>query len=107
MKKSFIIHKDSLDVLDDLDDKQTAELFRAIKDYNQGKEIQLSGLMKAVFKPFKNQFDRDLEKYNKIVERNKKNGKKGGRPDNDEKPKESEKTQWVNWKPRQTQKSRY
>lgn len=36
--------------------------------------------MKAVFIPFKNQFDRDLEKYQKKCEINKNNGKKWWRP---------------------------
>jgi hypothetical protein len=36
--------------------------------------------MKAVFTPFKNQFERDDEKYKSIIERNSNNGKKGGRP---------------------------
>jgi hypothetical protein len=79
-KKSFILHLDSLNVLDDLDNNQIAELFIAMRDYNLGKEVKLSGLMKAVFTSFKNQFDRDLDKYNAIVERNKINGQKGGRP---------------------------
>lgn len=79
-KKSFILHLDSLDVLDDLDDKNIAELFKAIRDYNINGETNLEGIMKAVFNPFKNQFDRDFEKYNGIVERNKLNGSKGGRP---------------------------
>lgn len=80
-RKSFLIHIDSLDVLDELNDTQIAELFKAIRDYNLGKEPKLSGLMKAIFLPFKNQFIRDNEKYMKIVERNKRNGKKGGRPE--------------------------
>ena len=72
-KKSFIIHLDSLEILDDLDDKNIAELFRAIRDYNKYGETKLEGIMKAVFNPFKNQFDRDLDKYSGIVERNKSN----------------------------------
>ena len=80
MKKSFILHKDSLDVLDDLSKEQIADLFIAIRDYNNGNEVKLSGLMKAVFTPFKNQFSRDNEKFNAVCERNRQNGKSGGRP---------------------------
>lgn len=89
-KKSFVIHIDSLDVLNDLSAEQTKELVIAWRDYNMGLEPKLNGLMNAVFKSFKNQFDRDLEKYKKTVERNKGNGSKGGRPpktqDNPKKP---------------------
>jgi hypothetical protein len=80
MRKSFILHLDSLEVLDDLSIEQKASLFDAIRDYNLGKEVKLSGLMKAVFTPFKNQFNRDNDKYESIVERNSINGSKGGRP---------------------------
>lgn len=79
-KKSFVIHIDSLDVIDSMSGDQTKELLLAFRDYHIGKEIKLNGLMNAVFTQFKNQFDRDLEKYKKTVERNKGNGSKGGRP---------------------------
>ena len=80
LKKSFIIHMDSLDVLDELDIEQAGQLFHAFRAYNLGKQVELTGLLKAVFIPFKNQFDRDLEKYNSIVVRNRENGLKGGKP---------------------------
>jgi len=79
-RKSLILHFDSLDVIDELSNEQIAQLFKAIRDYNLWKEIKLDWLMKAVFIPFKNQFDRDLEKYNSICERNRNNGKKWWRP---------------------------
>lgn len=85
-KKSFVIYLDSLDILDELSTEQKADLFDAIRDYQSGKEVVLKGLMKAVFIPFQNQFKRDLDKYNKIVERNRQNGRKGGRPEKPKKP---------------------
>jgi hypothetical protein len=67
--------------------EQAGELFCAMRDYNQQKPIQLTGLMKAIFTSFKNQFDRDLDKYKSVSDRNKDNGSKGGRPEkNPEKP---------------------
>jgi len=80
LKKSFIVHIDSLDVLEELTIEQAGQLFHAFRAYNLGKEVVLTGLLKAVFIPFKNQFDRDLEKYNSIVLRNRENGSKGGKP---------------------------
>jgi hypothetical protein len=81
MKKSFILHIDSLDVLDELDDEQTAVLFRMIKWYVNGEEIgDCNPIAKVAFVPFKNQLDRDQKKYDAICERNAKNGAKGGRP---------------------------
>ena len=48
-KKSFIIHLDSLEILDDLDDKNIAELFRAIRDYNKYGETKLEGIYKEAY----------------------------------------------------------
>lgn len=59
MKKSFIVHIDSLDVLDDLTYEQAGELFKAIKAYHDEKEMKLSLLVKIAFSPFKAQFERD------------------------------------------------
>lgn len=80
MRKSFILHNDSLDVVAELTTEQKAELFQAIIDYNKGIEPELKGLMKAVFIPFRNQFVRDQEAYENRSETNSNNGKKGGRP---------------------------
>lgn len=102
MKKSFILHLDSLEVLDVLTPEQTKELFLAFRDYHLGNEIKLNGLMKAVFTPFRNQFDRDSEKYEIIVERNKINGCKGGRP---KKPKEPKKPTGLSGNPDKPKKA--
>ena len=88
-RKSFLIYIDSLPVLDDLTDEQAGKLFKAISSYHKGEDLELDSLTKIAFSPFKSQFIRDDEKYQKIVERNKNNGLKGGRPkteDNPEKP---------------------
>lgn len=99
-RKSFILHLDSLDVVKELTTEQKADLFQAIIDYNLGNEVKLSGLMNAIFIPFKNQFSRDNEKYNDIVNRNKNNGLKGGRPKTETNPNKPKKTQWDNSKPK-------
>ena len=93
-RKSLILHYDSLDVLDELSNDQIANLFIAIRDYNKWNEIKLDWLMKAIFIPFKNQFDRDLEKYENICIRNSLNWAKWWRP------KESKETQSVIWEPK-------
>jgi len=91
MRKSFIIHFDALDVLNELTDEQAGMLFKAISEYQRTGTNSLSGMMNAVFIPFKNQFDRDAQKYDAICERNRNNGLKGGRP----KPRRTQKTQSV------------
>ena len=96
MKTGFILHLDSLSVLDELTNEQAGILFKALRDYNEGKEPQLDFAMKMAFLPFKNQFQRDLINYEKTCERNKLNGSKGGRP---KKPKQTQETHSVLEKP--------
>lgn len=78
-RKSFIIHKDSLAVLDDLTDEQAGKLFRAIKSFHEGEEVNLDSLLKIAFSPFKNQFIRDNEKYQSTCEKRAAAGKAGGK----------------------------
>ena len=85
-KTSFIIHLDSLDVIDDLSDEQCGELLRAMKAYHLEDDFTPSPIVKVAFSPFKNQFIRDQKKYESIVERNRINGLRGGRPSNQNKP---------------------
>ena len=79
-KKSFLIHMDSLEILNELTIEQCGLLLLSMRDYNLGDRVELTGLMKAIFIPFKNQFDRDNAKYEATVERNRVNGATGGRP---------------------------
>ena len=86
MKTSFIVHLDSLDVIDDLSDEQCGELLRAMRAYHLEDDFTPSAIVKVAFSPFKNQFIRDQKKYESIVERNRINGLKGGRPLGTNKP---------------------
>ena len=69
-RKSFIVHHDSLNVLDDLTDDQAGLLFKAIKAYHLGNDIKLDSLTNIAMSPFRNQFERDAEKYEKLCEKN-------------------------------------
>jgi len=81
MKQSFILHLDSLKILDLLTDEQVAILIRAIYYYQLKGELPLNLdlTINLIIQPFINQFERDNLKYNNIVKRNVENGKKGGR----------------------------
>ena len=70
-RKSFIIHIDSLNILDELSDDQAGKLFKAIKCYQLGDVFEFDALTRIAFSPFKNQFSRDDEKYIKLCEKNK------------------------------------
>ncbi len=90
MRKSFILHNDSLNVLDILTDEQAGKLFKAIKNYQNGVKQELDFGINIAFLQFENQFKRDEEKYESVIERNKINGSKGGRPKNPTEPKETQ-----------------
>ena len=87
-RKSFILHFDSLEILDELTDEQAGKLFKAIKANRNGEELEVDQLVKIALSPFKSQFLRDDEKYLNVVNRNRINGPKGGRPKKTKEPKE-------------------
>ena len=70
IRKSFILHHDSLNVLDDLTNEQAGLLFKAIKAYHLGDDLELDTLTNIAMSPFKNQFDRDTLNYEKMCEKN-------------------------------------
>lgn len=84
-RKSFILHIDSLGILNELTDEQAGQLFKLIYEYhnpNKPKQTQITQLVNLAFYPFKSQFERDNHTYNNVCERNKNNGLLGGRPKN-------------------------
>ena len=78
-RKSFLLHIDSLDILDELTSEEAGDLFKAIKDYQNDEDLDLHGLVRIAFSPFKNQFVRDTEKYDLTCERRALAGSKGGK----------------------------
>ncbi len=96
MKKSFIMHLDSLDILDLLSSEQAGELFMAIRNYHLNKinpenplgslGLELSSEVKIALIPMIKQFERDQEKWEARAQRSRENGARGGRPRNPDKP---------------------
>ena len=78
MKKSFIVYIDSLNILSDLNTQQAGELFLAIYNYHLRGEMPSEFWVKIALTSFINQWERDLEKWNKTVEARKESGRKGG-----------------------------
>lgn len=78
-RKSFVLHIDSLDILDELDNEQAGILFKAIKSFQKDEVIELDSILRMVFSPFKNQFRRDNDKYQITCERRAEAGSKGGK----------------------------
>ena len=78
-RRSFLLHIDSLDVLDELSNEQAGILLKAMRGYHNDEEMQLDALTKIVFSPFKNQFNRDTLKYQTTCERRANAGSMGGK----------------------------
>ena len=72
-KKSFIIYDDSLEVLKDLSDEEIGKIFRELSNYRQDTPVTLTGTLLVIFNIFKNQIQRDEEKYTAKCLKNKEN----------------------------------
>jgi hypothetical protein len=87
-KSSFLLHHDTLGVIEELTDQQAGQLIKEIYKIsislnNPDIPVEpsgLEGLMNSVLHPFRAQLLRDYDKYVGVCARNKSNGGKGGRP---------------------------
>jgi hypothetical protein len=69
-KESFIIYKSFFGPISQLNDHQMGELFRAIFEYQiNGKDVNHESEIFMAFQFFKNQFQIDLKKYEKVCEK--------------------------------------
>jgi len=88
-KESFILYKDFYHAVKHMDDETLGKLFRAIHEYQiDDQEPEKDNPAYVPFMFYANQFRVDNKKYQAIVDRNRKNGAKGGRP-----PEEKNETQ--------------
>lgn len=93
MKDNFLLKRNQKEVFDELTNEEAGKLIKGIFNYVATGESNLKGSLKAIFIPIKNDIDRNEEKYQRIIERNRENGKNGGRPKKNEDLEETQKTQ--------------
>lgn len=86
MKKSFILHTDVYEHIENLSEKDKATLLDAMFKHASGEEINLTGIVGMAFSFIKSQIDRDTEKWERRAEASRSNGIKGGRPPKPKKP---------------------
>ncbi len=100
-KTSFILFNELGEPVNNLSDEDAGKLFKAIFEYQNGGIVQdLSPQAEMAFTFIRQQFDRSNEQYERICERNRANGAKGGRPPNPENPVGSLVTQSETHKPK-------
>lgn len=82
-KKSFVAYCDWQETFEELSDEEAGKLVKHLFNYVNDKNPETSDkLTKMCFIPIKQSLKRDLKKYEKYVEKQSANGKKGGRPKN-------------------------
>jgi len=98
-KNSFIAYSDWGDIFDELEDVEAGKLVKHLFDYVRDKNpIAEDKLTKMMFIQIQQALKRDLVKYDKYIDKQSVNGKKGGRPKKN--PTLSKKTQPLINKPK-------
>ena len=81
MGKNTLIYPSHFELIDELTDEQAGKLIKSIGKYEKGITTEFDDmLVKGIFISIKRDFDLQQQNYEKVCERNGKNGKKGGRP---------------------------
>lgn len=102
-RESFVFYESWYEILRDERQEVQWEVIRAIMEYVFNNNlIELKPNAKMAFKFIKRDIDRANDKYEEYLEKQRENGKRGGRP---KKPTETQKTQAFFEKPTETQKS--
>ena len=79
-RNSFILHLDSLVILDEMTNEQAGIFFKSLRSYQITKKLpELDFGLKMAIVPFVNQFIRDDENYQKTCEARRLAGGKGGK----------------------------
>lgn len=80
-KQGFIVYRSWSPVIKSIPDEAAGRLFKAVMSYQDGEQIDIDDpMLNGFFQMMKHTFEIDAEKYAAIVERNRQNGRKGGRP---------------------------
>ena len=97
-KEYFCAYHSCLEAMEPLNDAERGRLFTACLTYSKtGESIELRGNERFIFPSLRAQIDRDTEKYSSYIDKQTRNGQKGGRPP---KHSESQKTQAFSEEPK-------
>ena len=79
-KKSIIVYADWQEQFDSLTDAEAGKLIKHFFAYVNDENPTSDRLTELMFIPLKKALKRDLRKYESYIDKQKSNGKKGGRP---------------------------
>lgn len=79
--KNTVIYASHFELIENLTNEQAGELFKIIGRFVNDEEINIQDpTVNGIWMVIKQNFITQLENYNKVCQKNKENGKKGGRP---------------------------
>ncbi len=79
--KFICLYRNYSQVFDKCSDRQIGTLIRAMFQYvDTAQEPELTGTERVLWPLLKFRLDQDIQEYEKKVEKNRRNGEKGGRP---------------------------
>jgi len=79
--ETFVLHRDLIHTVEHLTDEQAGDLLKHILRYVNDLNPQTDNFItKLAFQPVRQQIENDLAKRKATSEKNRANGKKGGRP---------------------------
>lgn len=82
-KNTILVYTDLMEQLEELSLEERGIILTAMIKYQMGEELpKMSKLLKLVFIPIRQSIDRDNDAYERKCEKNRENGKLGGRPKN-------------------------
>lgn len=87
MKDNFLLKMSHKVVFEELSNEDAGKLIKAIFEYVDTKQIILDSYLKILFLTIKSEIDKNEEKYKLVCEKNRNNGKLGGRPKTQKNPK--------------------
>ena len=76
-RNSFILYTDQKETIDELSDEEAGKIFKALYEYNKTEQINLTGVLKAIFMQFKVFLDKDNTKWEETKSKRSEAGKKG------------------------------
>lgn len=105
-KENFLLKKSAIEVFESLSDEDAGKLIKGILRYVNKKDMELSGYLKTIFIPIKQEIDSNEKKYEEICNMRKEIGKLGGAPKGNKNAEKEKTTKRLKKQPKQPKGSK-